>query len=67
MLMQQVQLREYKGSSRLVCWLDATAGIRESTMLTLRETGDLKWIVVEVYGPKVEKSSILNSWHVGGL
>lgn len=52
--------------TELVCWIEDDPRVERGTKLTLKETGDVLWEVVKVYG-FVSKEAPRKTWRVGGL
>jgi hypothetical protein len=75
MAYRQFDLREFPatsmedGGARLVVWLDDERGLKVGTRVTLKETGDMQWLVYERYSTLRNHDQLLEGrrWKVGGL
>jgi hypothetical protein len=63
MEIQQVMLR--RGSSVLLCWLDADR-VKRGNQVRLKEIEGW-WTVDEVYASRRETSQVNRDWNVGGV
>lgn len=63
---RQFDLEDTKGA-RLTCWLRDDPRLKVGTIVTLRETLNRRWRIVNRYSTVVEDADINRHWRVGGL
>ncbi len=64
-LMRQYELLDPVSNAHLVVWLDRK--LKRGWMLTLEESGDRVWQVLECYTTPADKQTLYKPWRVGGL
>ena len=66
MTVRQFDLEDNQGA-RLTCWLADDKRLKPGVSVTLRETGERRWVILKRYEMVVEDSAINRRWRVGGL
>ncbi len=64
---RQFRLQEDGGSAEVTCWLLDEPRLSHGSILTLRETGDRVWRVLNAYSETIDRASLHRPWRVGGL
>jgi len=65
MNVRQFDLEDKQGA-RLTCWLADDKRLKAGVSVTLRETGERRWVILKRYD-MVEDTGINRRWRVGGL
>ena len=62
-MLKQYQLEDEESRSILIVWLERDSRVKVGTELTLKETPDRRWRVLNIYDTQLERSDIKRGWN----